>query len=71
MIFLSGAAMPLEVLPDTVRTISNFLPLTYVVQLLRGLWVGEAWGSLLLETGVLVGILVVCTATAVRLFRWE
>jgi ABC-2 type transport system permease protein len=71
MIFLSGAAMPLEVLPDTVRTISNFLPLTYVVQLLRGLWVGETWGSLLLETGVLVGILVVCTATAVRLFRWE
>jgi hypothetical protein len=45
--------------------------LTYVVRLLRELWVGESWGSLLFETGVLVGILVVCTATAARLFRWE
>jgi len=71
MIFLSGAAIPLEVLPDSIRTISDFLPLTYVVRLLRELWVGESWGSLLFETGVLVGILVVCTATAVRLFRWE
>ena len=71
MIFLSGAAIPLEVLPDSIRTISDFLPLTYVVRLLRELWVGESWRSLLFETGVLIGILVVCTATAVRLFRWE
>ena len=71
MLFLSGAAIPLEVLPDSVQAISDFLPLTYAVRLLRGLWVGEPWGSLLLETGVLVGVLVVCTAIAVRLFRWE
>ena len=71
MLFLSGAGMPIEVMPDSVQTISNYLPLTYVVRLLRGLWFGEAWGSLLLETGVLVGVLVICTAIAVRLFRWE
>jgi ABC-2 type transport system permease protein len=68
---VASAAIPLEVLPDSIRTISDFLPLTYVVRLLRELWVGESWGSLLFETGVLIGILVVCTATAVRLFRWE
>jgi ABC-2 type transport system permease protein len=71
MIFMSGAAIPLELLPETVRTISDFLPLTYVVRLLRGLWIGEPWGSLLWETGVLFAVLVVCTALAVRLFRWE
>ena len=71
MIFLSGAAIPLEALPDSIRTISAFLPLTYVVKLLRELWIGAPWGSLLFETGVLVAILVTCTATAVRLFRWE
>ncbi len=71
MLFLSGAGIPLEVMPDSVRTISEYLPLTYVVRLLRGLWFGEPWGSLLLETGVLVGVLVICTAIAVRLFRWE
>jgi ABC-2 type transport system permease protein len=71
MLFLSGATIPLEVMPKSVQGISDFLPLTYVVRLLRGLWFGEPWGSLMLETGLLIAILVACTAIAVRLFRWE
>lgn len=71
MLFLSGAGIPLEVMPESIQAISTYLPLTYVVRLLSGLWFGEPWGSLLLETSVLIGVLVVCTAVAVRLFRWE
>ncbi len=71
MMFLSGAGMPLEILPATIRRISDFLPLTYAVRLLRGLWFGEAWGAHLLEVAVLGGILVVCTALAARFFKWE
>ena len=71
MLFLSGATIPIEVMPESVQAISNFLPLTYIVRLLRGLWFGESWGSLALETGVLVAVLVICTAIAVRVFRWE
>jgi ABC-2 type transport system permease protein len=71
MMFLSGAGLPLEILPPTIRRIADFLPLTYVVKLLRGLWFGEGWGQHLVDTAVLVGILVVCTALAARLFRWE
>jgi ABC-2 type transport system permease protein len=71
MMFLSGAGMPLEILPDTIKRVSNYLPLTYVVKLLRALWFGESWADHLLETGVLVGVLVICTAIAARFFRWE
>ncbi len=71
MIFLSGATIPLEVMPDSVERVSDLLPLTYVVRLLRGLWFGESWGSLAFETSVLIGILVVGTAIASRFFRWE
>ena len=71
MMFLSGASMPLEIMPETIQRIADFLPLTYVVGLLRGLWFGDPWGSLLLETGVLAGVLVVCTALAARVFRWD
>ena len=71
MMFLSGAGMPLEILPATIQRISDFLPLTYVVKLLRGLWFGETWGQHLLETAVLLGILGICTALAARFFRWE
>jgi ABC-2 type transport system permease protein len=71
MMFLSGASMPLEIMPETIQRIADFLPLTYVVKLLRGLWFGDPWGDHLLETGVLAGVLVVCTALAAWLFRWE
>ena len=71
MMFLSGASIPLEIMPETIQRIADFLPLTYVVRLLRGLWFGDAWGEHLLETAVLAGVLLVCTALAARFFRWE
>jgi len=71
MMFLSGASIPIEILPDSVRRVAGFLPLTYVVRLLRGLWFGDSWGGHLLETGVLAGVLLVCSALAARFFRWK
>jgi ABC-2 type transport system permease protein len=71
MMFLSGCAFPLELLPASIRRISSFLPLTHVVKLLKGLWFGGSWGSYLTETAVIVGVLVVCTALAARWWKWE
>lgn len=71
MIFLSGAAIPRELLPEAVNEISNFLPLTYVVKLLRGLWVGEGWSQHWLDVGVLAGILLVGVLLSAKTFRWE
>ncbi len=71
MMFLSGASVPLEVMPEGVRRISDFLPLTHVVTLLRCLWFGEGWGDHLTEVVVLGGILVVGAGLAARFFRWE
>jgi len=71
MMFLSGATIPLEVLPATVRELARFIPLTHVVTLLRGLWVGEAWSKHLTEVVVLVGLLIVGTAISAKTFRWE
>ncbi len=71
MMFLSGASLPLELLPEGIRKVANFLPLTYVVKLLRGLWFGDTWGDHLLEVAVLGGVLVICTIVAARFFHWE
>ena len=71
MLFLSGAGFPQELLPDAIRKIANFLPLTYVVNLLRGLWIGEAWSAHLLDIGVLVGMLIVGVIISAKTFRWE
>jgi len=71
MTFLSGAAIPLEVLPETVQRVAQFLPLTYAVRLLRGLWLGRSWSDYLLESAVLSGVLAVSALLAARVFRWE
>ncbi len=71
MMFLSGAGIPIEIMPESVRRISDFLPLTYAVRLLKGLWFGMPWSDLLLETAVLGGTMGICALLATRFFRWE
>lgn len=71
MLILSGAAWPRALMPDTVQKISAFMPLTYVVNLLQGLWNNEAWSSHLLDVGVLVVMLVLGIVISARTFRWE
>lgn len=71
MLLLSGTFFPVEILPAAVQKVSTFIPLTYVVNLLRGLWVGETWGAHLLDVGVLVGMLVLGTIISAKTFRWE
>ncbi len=71
MLFLSGAGIPLELLPDGVRKFSNYLPLTHVVTLLRGLWTGDVWSQHTTEVIVLVSVLVVGVLISAKTFRWE
>ncbi len=69
MMFLSGAALPQQVLPEKLVAFSQYLPLTHVVNLLQDLWYGDGWnGTALL---VLLGMMVVATAVSIRTFRWE
>ena len=71
MMFMSGATLPMELLPQSIRNVAQFLPLTYVVTLLRGLWLGEPWSQHLKEVGILAGIMVVATIVSAKVFRWE
>jgi len=71
LVIFSGATVPLQVMPETLQAISRFLPLTYLVALLRGLWFGQAWGDLLPEVAVLAGVGIVGTLIVARTFRWE
>lgn len=71
MNIFSGAAVPLEIMPETIRTIAQYNPLTHAVTLLRGLWFGEAWSAHLLELAVLSGLLILCTVVVALTFKWE
>lgn len=71
MLFLSGAGLPLEILPESLRNFSRFLPLTHVVTLLRGLWIGGGWAQHTTEIWVLLGVMVAGVGISSFAFRWE
>ena len=63
--------MPIEILPESIRKVSAFLPLTYVVNLLRGMWFGEAWSVHTMDVAVVIGMILIVGGLAGRFFRWE
>lgn len=69
MLFLSGAAMPRQFMPDTLRSVSEVLPLTRVVMLLNDLWFGGHWNTGALA--MLGGVLIIAAVISLRTFRWE
>lgn len=71
MIFLTGATVPLEIMPDTMRNISNALPLTYVVDALKWAWLDTGGDGMTTALLVLGGTIVASGAVAARWFRWE
>jgi ABC-2 type transport system permease protein len=71
MVYLSGATIPLEVLPKAVRGVARFIPMTHVVTLMRGLWTGEPLAAHGFEFIFLGAMMVICVAAASFLFRWE
>ncbi len=71
MIFLSGATIPAETFPEAVQQVSRILPLTYVVQLLQGLWFGQNWSEVLMNVGVLAITMIVGVGISAKTFRWE
>jgi ABC-2 type transport system permease protein len=72
LMFLSGIFFPLEIMPDWLRGVATFLPLTYLGDALRQTMVGGApFVPLGVDVAVLVGWLAVCFAISARFFRWQ
>lgn len=71
LIMVAGGAVPYDTLPESVRNVAQISPLTQLTEFLRSLWLGGSFSDNLVPLAVLGGVLVVATALAARLFRWE
>jgi ABC-2 type transport system permease protein len=71
MIFLSGATLPREILPETIQHYSQVLPLTHVVSLLRSAWSGNGFTGQMGHVLVLASIMIVGVVVSAKTFRWE
>ncbi len=71
MIGLSGIFVSLDALPPALHTAARFMPLTYAVSLLQGIWNGDPWSAHVGDLAALALVFAICTALSARVFRWE
>lgn len=71
MLFLSGATIPIEIFPKNMLALTKVIPLTYVVRICKGLWIGENVNRYSGEIILLLVILVLCTSVSIKIFKWE
>lgn len=71
MLFLTGATIPIELMPELMKNIARFLPVTHVVKAMKAVWLGESISSVYSSLLVLAGVMLVCFFLSLRFFRWE
>jgi ABC-2 type transport system permease protein len=63
--------VPVASFPPMLRMLAHALPMTYAVNLLQGIWVGDAWSAHVWDVFALVLFFLLFTAISARIFRWE
>jgi ABC-2 type transport system permease protein len=71
MLVLTGATVPIEILPSFMQKIAQILPVTHVVEAMKTAWLGDGFSSTWTNLLVLAGVLLVCLVLSLKLFRWE
>ncbi len=68
-LFVSGGGPPPEVLPEGLRTVGDWWPLTPVIRTLQEPWLTGEWATR--DSLVTLGIAAVALALAWRAYRWD
>ncbi|MGN1422002.1 MAG: ABC transporter permease [Oscillospiraceae bacterium] len=71
MLVFSGATLPFEVMPPVMQKIVSVFPLTQGIELMKSAFLGLPAENAWLPVAVMAAVTVVCTAIAVRFFKWE
>lgn len=71
MLIFSGATLPYEVMPPILQRISDFMPLTQGIKLLKSTSLGLPLTSTLLPIIVMTAISLVCIGISIKCFKWE
>lgn len=71
MLIFSGTTIPYEVMPLALQKLADVLPLTQGIKLLKAASLGLPLDGVLLPILITMTIAIVCTAIALRFFKWE
>ena len=71
MLIFSGATLPYEVMPPFMQKLSNLMPLTQGIKLIKAASLGLPPDNILVPFLVMLIIAVLCIVVSLRFFRWE
>ena len=71
MFFVSGAAIPRAQFPEWLIGVTNYVPLTHVVDSLTGLWIGRSVSEHLISLGILSSLALIALVFTKLTFRWS
>ncbi len=71
MLFLSGATLPYEIMPEMMQKAANFLPLTQGIMLLKATALGLPVHNMLMPVTIMIALAVISIIVSIRFFRWE
>jgi ABC-2 type transport system permease protein len=71
MLAVSGLFVPVEALPPALQAVARTLPLTYAVNLLKGIWNGDGWFTHTGDVAAMTLLFLICTVLSAKVFRWE
>ena len=71
MLILSGATLPYEMMPRALQRVSDLLPLTQGIKLLKAAALGDPASDVLVPIIVMAALALACAGVSVRFFRWE
>jgi ABC-2 type transport system permease protein len=71
MFAVSGLFVPVKALSPVLHAVALALPLTYAVNLLKGIWNGDGWITHMGDVSALTLLFLIFTVLSARVFRWE
>ena len=71
MLIFSGATLPYEIMPETLRKAADILPLTQGIKLLKAASLGLPADNVRIPAAIMAAVALICTVTAIKCFRWE
>lgn len=71
MLIFSGATLPYEVMPAAMQRVSDILPLTQGIKLLKSATLGLPMDNVVFPIVIMLIIAAVCSFIAIKFFKWE
>ena len=71
MHIFSGATIPYEVMPNIMKSIVDVFPLTQGIKILKSAILGQSVENIIIPIVIMLIITAICSAVAIKCFKWE